>query len=202
VGNSFLYLGDRWAGAWSGQVNESKYVWLPLSFSSNTSLSMSWSPQVSIDAAAGTIGGVGSGSAYEYLKPRNSGKCVDVVSQSTADAASIAQYGCNNGANQQWQVLSLGTGYVQLIARHSNKCLTVPSSSTADSVQVQQAACGSGTNQQWQLTDLGGGSWRVTARHSGKCLDVAGASTADGARIIQYACGSGTNQQWQRVGMS
>ncbi len=32
---SYLYMGDRWAGAWSGPVNESKYVWLPLSFPSS-----------------------------------------------------------------------------------------------------------------------------------------------------------------------
>ena len=26
---SYLYLGDRWAGAWGGPVNDSQYVWLP-----------------------------------------------------------------------------------------------------------------------------------------------------------------------------
>jgi hypothetical protein len=197
---SYLYMGDRWAGAWSGKVNDSRYVWLPLTFGSNTSLSMKWYPRVSIDAAAGTINGEGSGSAYEYLKPRHSGKCLDVVSQSTADGASIDQWGCNSGTNQQWQVLDLGTGYHQLIARNSGKCLTVPSSSTADGVQLQQATCGGGANQQWQISDLGGGYYRVTARHSGKCLDITSGSAADGARAIQYTCTGGNNEQWQRVG--
>lgn len=199
---SYLYLGDRWAGAWSAKVNDSKYVWLPLSFPSNTSASMSWYPRVNIDAATGAVSGSGSGYAYEYPRPRHSGKCLDVISQSTADGTEVAQYGCNSGANQQWQVLDLGTGYHQLIARHSGKCLTVPSSSTADGTRVVQQACGSGTNQQWQLTDLGGGYHRFTARHSGKCLDVVNASTADGARAVQYACNGGTNQQWQRAGVS
>ena len=27
---SYLYLGDRWAGAWGGPVNDSQYVWLPI----------------------------------------------------------------------------------------------------------------------------------------------------------------------------
>ncbi|MBT8224179.1 MAG: family 43 glycosylhydrolase, partial [Dactylosporangium sp.] len=58
---SYLYLGDRWAGAWGGKVNDSKYVWLPLTFSSNTTMSMSWYPRGAIDTAAGTVGGVGSG---------------------------------------------------------------------------------------------------------------------------------------------
>ncbi|MGP3972401.1 family 43 glycosylhydrolase, partial [Streptomyces sp. 6N223] len=29
---AYLYMGDRWAGAWDGPVNESRYVWLPLTF--------------------------------------------------------------------------------------------------------------------------------------------------------------------------
>jgi hypothetical protein len=33
-GTSYLYLGDRWAGAWGGTVNDSQYVWLPLRFPS------------------------------------------------------------------------------------------------------------------------------------------------------------------------
>ncbi|GLI02021.1 RICIN domain-containing protein [Phytohabitans aurantiacus] len=197
---SYLYLGDRWAGAWSGKANDSKYVWLPLSFPSNTSLSMSWYPRVNIDTATGVVSGNGSGNAYETLRPRHSGQCLDVPNQSTADGSEVAQYGCNGGANQHWQPLDLGTGYHQLIARHSNKCLTVPSSSTADGVRVTQQTCGSGTNQQWQITDVGSGYWRLTARHSGKCLDIVSGSTTAGARAIQYACSGGTNQQWQRTG--
>jgi hypothetical protein len=198
---SYLFMGDRWAGAWGGGADDSRYVWLPLTFPSSTSLSMSWYPRLAIDTATGAVTGSGSGYAYEYLKPRHSGKCLDVVSQSVADGADVAQYGCNGGANQQWQVLDLGTGYYQLIARHSNRCLTVPSASTADGTRVVQQACGTGdTAQQWQVTDLGGGYQRFTARHSGKCLDVVSGSTADGARAAQYACGGGTNQQWQRVG--
>ncbi|MFI9638658.1 RICIN domain-containing protein [Micromonospora sp. NPDC051925] len=200
---SYLYLGDRWAGAWGGPVNQSRYVWLPLTFPSGTSLAMNWSPQVSIDTATGVVAGVGGGYAYESLRPRHSGKCLDVLDRSTADAAGVAQYGCNNGSNQQWQLRDLGSGYHQIVARHSDRCLTVPGGSTADSVQVQQFACQSGrTDQQWQLVDVGSGTVRIVARHSGRCLDVAGYSTADGARVIQYACGTGTNQQWQRVGVS
>ena len=158
------------------------------------------STRVNIDTATGVVSGNGSGNAYETLRPRHSGQCLDVPNQSTADGSEVAQYGCNGGANQHWQPLDLGTGYHQLIARHSNKCLTVPSSSTADGVRVTQQTCGSGTNQQWQITDVGSGYWRLTARHSGKCLDIVSGSTTAGARAIQYACSGGTNQQWQRTG--
>lgn len=199
---SYLYLGDRWASAWGGRVNESRYVWLPLTFPSNTSLSMSWHPQVSIDTATGQVAGLGGGYAYETMRARHSGKCLDVLNASTADGTAVAQYGCHNGANQHWQLRDLGTGYHQLVARHSDRCLTVANASTADHATVAQHACQPGrTDQQWQLVDVGAGYLRIVARHSGKCLDVAGYSTADSARVIQYTCGTAANQQFQRAGV-
>jgi hypothetical protein len=98
---SYLYLGDRWAGASGGPVNDSTYVWLPLTFPSNTSLAMTWSPQVSIDAAAGVVQGVGAGQ-YGTLAARHSGKCLDVADNSTADHAAVIQWTCGSGTNQQF----------------------------------------------------------------------------------------------------
>jgi hypothetical protein len=193
---SYLYLGDRWAGAWGGRVNESQYVWLPLQFPSSTTMSMSWTPQVTIDAATGTVqpGAV----PYQQLVARHSGKCADVASGSTADNASLLQWPCGTGTNQQWSVQDVGGGYVRLVARHSGKCADVRDGSTADGVQVIQWACTGGTNQQWRLQDAGGGYVRLVARHSGKCVDVRDASTADRAQLVQWACTGGTNQQWLR----
>ncbi|MBX6355869.1 MAG: RICIN domain-containing protein, partial [Micromonosporaceae bacterium] len=195
---SYLYLGDRWAGAWGGRVNDSQYVWLPLQFPTNTTMTMSWSDQVLIDTATGVIQGVGGGSSSINLVARHSGKCADVSDESTADRAAIIQWRCTGGANQQWQVFDVGGGYVQLRARHSGKCLDVSSGSTADGARLLQWPCGSGANQQWRFQDAGGGYWQLVARHSGKCLDVTGASTADGATLQQWSCTGGTNQQWLR----
>jgi hypothetical protein len=132
------------------------------------------------------------------LTASNSGKCVDVVSASTADGAEIAQYGCSGGGNQRWEFRDLGTGYYQIVAGHSGKCLDVDAASTANNARIIQWTCGSGQNQQWQVQDAGSGRVRLIARHSGKCLDVPSNSTADGTRLIQYACGSGQNQQFTR----
>lgn len=52
---SYLYTGDRWAGAWSGKVNDSQYVWLPLVFESDTSLTLPYYDSIEIDTAKGTI---------------------------------------------------------------------------------------------------------------------------------------------------
>ncbi|MGJ6966749.1 RICIN domain-containing protein [Streptosporangium sp. G11] len=193
----YLYMGDRWAGAWGASVNESQYVWLPITFPSATSMSLTWYPQVSIDTATGVVSGVGS-TPYHRITARHSGKVMDVVSASTANNAEVKQHPWNGGGNQRWHFQDTGGGYFRLVNQNSGKCLDVVSASTADGANVIQYTCGNGTNQQWQWAATGD-HHQLKARHSGKCLDVANASTADGADIQQYACGNGTNQQWTRT---
>jgi hypothetical protein len=191
---SYLYLGDRWGGSWDATVNESRYVWLPLTFPDDRSMSMDWAGELTIDAAAGTL--TPGGGPYQTLTSRNSGKCADVVSQSQAIGAELAQYPCNGGGNQQLWPRDAGDGYVQLVTRHSSMCLAVAGGSTADGANVVQQSCDGGQAQQWEVSDAGGGYVTLTARHSGKCLDVSDESTADGARLIQYACSGAAWQQF------
>jgi hypothetical protein len=193
---SYLYLGDRWGPGFGATYADSQYVWLPLTFPSNTSLVMNGYDQITVDAETGTASGVAG--SYVSLAARHSGKCADVVNASTANNAELVQYTCGSGYNQQFSQRDAGSGYVQLVARHSGLCLDVANASTADSAQIIQYTCGSGSNQQFQLQDAGSGYYRIVARNSGKCLDVASAATANGARIKQYSCNGGTNQQWQR----
>ncbi|WP_144124178.1 RICIN domain-containing protein [Catellatospora sichuanensis] len=196
AGTSYLYLGDRWAGAWSGPVNDSQYVWLPLTFPSSTSMSMNWHPQITIDAAAGTITGISP--TYYRVTNRNSGRVMDVVSNSTANNAEVKQYTWNGGGNQKWQFEDAGGGYFRIVNQNSGKCLDVANASTANGANIIQWTCGAGTNQQWQWAAIGS-YFQIKARHSGKCLDVVSSGTGDGADIQQYTCGSGNNQQWTRT---
>lgn len=193
---SYLYLGDRWAGAWGGPVNDSQYVWLPISFPSSTSMSLSWSPSITIDTAAGTI--TANSPTYYRITAQHSGRVMDVVNVSTADNAEVKQYGWNGGANQKWEFQDAGGGYVRLVSQHSGKCLDVADGSTADGANIIQYSCNGGQNQQWQWV-AAGSYFQLRARHSGKCLDVVNANTADGADIQQYTCGGGTNQRWSRT---
>jgi hypothetical protein len=191
---SYLYLGDRWAGAWDGPVNDSRYVWLPLTFPDSTTMSMNWAAEVTIDTAAGTV--TPGGGPYQRLASRHSGKCADVVSQSQAAGAEVAQYPCHGGGNQAFWQRDAGEGYVQLVARHSSMCLAVADGSTANAAKVVQQPCDGGQAQQWQPADAGGGYITLTARHSGKCLDVLDESTADGIRLVQYTCSDANWQQF------
>ncbi|WP_329125761.1 RICIN domain-containing protein [Streptomyces sp. NBC_01465] len=191
-GTSYLYLGDRWGNSFGRTVNDSRYVWLPLTFPTSTSMAMSWYPQTTVDTAAGTVAGVSA--AYETLTARHSGKCVDVPDQSILYGVAVGQYTCNSGANQKFWFQDTGDGYVRLMGRQSSLCLT--ETSTA----VVQQACAGTTDQQWKVTTNSAGYVALAARVSGECLDVSGGSTANSAAIITYACSGATNQQWKRAG--
>ncbi|MFI7705020.1 RICIN domain-containing protein [Nonomuraea sp. NPDC049480] len=196
-GTSYLYMGDRWAGAWGGPVNDSRYVWLPVQFPGNTTMSLTYARELTIDAAAGTITATGSG--YDRLAVRHSGKCADVRNASTANLAPVIQYTCGSGTNQQWRIQSVSGGYVQIVTRHSGKCLDVDGVSTADGAALQVYGCGNGHNQQWQVQDAGGGYVRLVARHSGKCADLPSSSQANDVQFKQYPCNGGQNQQFTRT---
>ncbi|WP_371599874.1 RICIN domain-containing protein [Streptomyces sp. NBC_00564] len=188
-GTSYLYMGDRWGNAFGGTVNDSRYVWLPLTFPTSTTMSMSWSPEVTLDTTAGTVSGTSA--TYETLIARHSAKCADVTSQSLWQGAQIKQYDCNGGNNQKFWFKSLGSGYYQLMGRGSSLCLT------EGATNVTQENCTGATSQQWTVTASGGYS-TLKSRASGECLDVNGASTANSAALITYTCTGGTNQQWTR----
>ncbi|MDQ0584175.1 RICIN domain-containing protein [Streptomyces rishiriensis] len=189
-GTSYLYLGDRWGNAFGGTVNDSRYVWLPLTFPTTTSLSMSWSPELTIDTAAGTV--TGTSATYNTLIARHSGRCADVTSQSLWAGAQIKQYDCNGGNNQKYWFKSVGSGYYQLVVRSSSLCVQ----ENANTVS-QENCSATATGQQWSLT-TSGTYVNVKSRASGECLDVNGASTANSAALITYTCNGGTNQQWTR----
>jgi hypothetical protein len=188
---SYLYLGDRWGNSFGKTVNDSRYVWLPLTFPSATSLSMAWSPELVIDSAAGTV--TGNGGPFESLTARHSGKCADIPSASIIEGVSLKQYACNGGGNQKFWFKATGDGHVQLMARHSSLCLT------DGSAGVSQETCSTAPAQQWKVTQNAAGYVTLTARVSGECLDVSDASVLDSARLITYACNTAANQQFKRT---
>ncbi|WP_369142716.1 RICIN domain-containing protein [Streptomyces sp. R44] len=198
-GTSYLYMGDRWGNSMGGMVQDSQYVWLPLKFPTKTTMTMDYSPKVTIDAAAGKVTGMNV--IWETLSVRHSGKCADVSNFDSADGAPIIQWGCGGDINQQYWFRNVGTsGYVQIMARNSGKCLEVSGASTEDGALVIQKTCGSAKSQHWKVEPTGDAGYsRLVARLSGKCLDVADYSYADGAKIDQWTCSGGQNQQWERT---
>ncbi|MFB7939870.1 RICIN domain-containing protein [Streptomyces sp. NPDC056049] len=195
AGTSYLYMGDRWGNSMGGMVNDSQYVWLPLKFPTATTMTMDYHPQITVDAAAGTVQGLGT---WETLTASHSGKCADVADRSTADGAALIQWGCANSVNQQFWLKPAGTNRVQIVARYSGKCLAPKDGSTADGAAIAQYPCNGTTGQQWRVTSSGG-TVQLSGSASGKCLDVTNQSTADGTALIQWSCNSGANQKWLRT---
>jgi hypothetical protein len=83
----------------------------------------------------------------------HSGKCLTVKGGSVADYAPIIQYGCNNGGNEEWHLLTVTIdnvyGPVILINRASQSCVTVKGGLTADKTPLQLYHCNGGANQAW-----------------------------------------------------
>ena len=186
---SYLYLGDRWAGAWNEPVNNSQYVWLPIAFPTSTTMSLSWYPSITVDTVSGAV--TGNPPTYYRLTNRAGGLVMDTVDASTANNAEVRQYAWNGGTTQRWEFQLAEPGYLRIVNQGSGKCLDVSDASTADGANIIQYACGNGRNQQWQWTAVDG-YYQLRARHSGKCLEAAGAD------IQQATCGTGVNQQWSR----
>ncbi|MEV7886466.1 family 43 glycosylhydrolase [Streptomyces sp. NPDC002817] len=138
------------------------------------------------------------GAANNHLLNRNSGKCADVWSLSTADGAAVNSGNCNSGANQQWVPTAVGSNY-QLVNVNSGKCLQIAGASTANGAAAVQSTCTGASHQLWTKTPVIGGYVTYTNVNSGKCLEVAGASTANGAALDQSTCATGANYQWMVV---
>ncbi|MBD0378956.1 RICIN domain-containing protein [Paenibacillus sedimenti] len=197
---SFLYMGDRWGGAMGSKVMDSRYVWLPLTFPTSTSLSMSWGSSVTIDTATGTITASSPAidtSAYYLLENRNSGRDLNVRSQGTANGDDLEQYMNNGWYSGQWQFVSAGSGYYKIVNRNSGRLIGVSSGSTADGAIIEQWADGGWTSQQWQIIDSGGGNFKLKNRATGKLIDISGGSKTDGANAIQWTDNGGKNQQFR-----
>ena len=199
---SYLYMGDRWAGAWSGPVNSSRYVWLPLSFPTATTMSMTWYPKLTIDAATGTVTGVPfsiNTNTYYELVSRKSGKLLNVRGSSTASGADAEQWNDGNLTSQQWKFIDAGSGYYKIQNRNSGLILGLTSGGTADGTIIEQWTDGGWTSQHWQLIDAGGGFYKLKNRASGKLIDISSGSLDDGANAIAWTDNGGANQQWQIV---
>jgi hypothetical protein len=194
AGTSYLYAGDRWAGAWSGPYLDSMYVWLPLTFSSNTALAMAGFQTITINAAAGTI--TGANPSFSFTG-KASGKVMEVKGASTADHATVDQFTSNGGNHQRWTLDYDGAGYFRVTNVNSGKLLDVPSASTADGAALVQFTSNGGNNQKWRVIDLGGGAVRLLNKNSGKVAEVFQSSSADTAAIDQWTVNGGANQIWQ-----
>ena len=187
---SYIYMGDRWN---SSTLGDSRYVWLPLTVSVHA-LSMSWTANWTVNASTGTITNNLPGPWYKIVGVQSS-KVLDVVSNSTADAANVDLWTSNGGYNQNWALITVGS-HTELVNRWSGLAMEVSGASTANGGNVDQYTYSGGTHQLWDLTIVSGSKYKITNVNSGKVVDVTNQSTSDGANIEQYTYNGGNNQLW------
>ena len=196
---SFLYTGDRWAGAWSGKVNDSQYVWLPLVFTSDTKLELPYYESISIDAEKGKISeNILDKTKYKIVN-RNSGKLLNVKDFSTLEAAEIVQLSDKNDESQQWYIIDVGNGYKKISNVKSGKSLDVKDASTANGGVLIQYTSNGGNNQHWEILNTNDGYFKIKSKASNKLVDVYKWSTDENAIIQQWEDVAGENQHWQLI---
>ncbi|WP_341280050.1 RICIN domain-containing protein [Paenibacillus sp. FSL H8-0537] len=197
---SFLYMGDRWAGAWGGAVNTSEYVWLPITFPSSTTMTLDWADQLTIDTATGTITGtvappVNTTSWYKITN-RASSKLLGVTSGGTTDGVQIEQYTDGGWTSQHWQFTDVGGRYYTIKNRNSGKVMDITSSSVADGATVIQYTSNGGLNQQFRILSAGSGYFKIMNVKSRKVLYITGGSSDNGADAIQWTDDNNTNKHF------
>jgi len=172
--------------------------------------------QALLDAAktfvVGTPNGTASQSVWvgadEGMSPftsalvvQHSGQCLDVYAGSQENGATLIQWPCHSGSNQQFEmkpVAGLDEVYT-LVAQHSGKCLDVLGGLQTNGAPLIQWSCTGGGNQQFKVEPVGS-QFQLVAQHSGKCVGVAGSSAQNGAPLVQQSCTGGGNQRWQVPG--
>jgi non-reducing end alpha-L-arabinofuranosidase len=140
-------------------------------------------------AAAGysfTGGGNGGQSNIELVGGQ-SGRCLDVAGQSSANGAQAQLWDCSGNANQRWTYTS-----GRQLQVYGNKCLDASGQGTGNGTNVVIWDCNGQSNQQWNVNTDG----TITGVQSGRCLDANGAATANGTKAILWSCNGGSNQRW------
>jgi hypothetical protein len=122
----------------------------------------------------------------------STGRCLDVLSNATANGSAVGIWDCNGGNNQLWE----RTSAEQLRSVSAQRCLDVYGQNTADGTYNIIYDCGStATNQKWRPPTVTTGA-PVKSTFSAKCLATEGASSANGAKTIIKTCDASTNQDW------
>ncbi|MFJ1958252.1 PQQ-dependent sugar dehydrogenase [Streptomyces microflavus] len=122
------------------------------------------------------------------VKSASSGRCLDVVAQSTQPESPVNIFDCNGQANQLWTFTAVG----ELRVYGNAMCLDVLGQDTTAPATLQIYTCTGGQNQKWLIN----GNGTITGAQSGLCLDVTGDGTANSTPVALWTCNGQRNQEW------
>jgi poly(3-hydroxybutyrate) depolymerase len=125
-------------------------------------------------------------SGNQEIVGQQSGRCLDINNNTTANGTQAQLWDCNGGSNQRFTY----TGAKQLVV-YGNKCLGV-GQSAGSGTPAAIWDCSGQADQQWNVNPDG----TITAVQSGLCLDAVGQGTTNGTKVQLWSCTGGANQHW------
>jgi hexosaminidase len=124
-----------------------------------------------------------------------SGRCLDVIGNTSASGAAVAIWDCHGEANQRWTLTTAGE--LRVTIGGVTKCLDAYGSQTANGTAIQIWNCHGRANQRWTIN----ANSQIVGEQSGKCLDVYNGEKVNGSAVKLYTCASSTigNQAFIRA---
>jgi hypothetical protein len=131
---------------------------------------------------------------YYTIQNLNSHEILDILSASTAQGASLVQWGNHLGMSQQWDLVPTGSLY-EIVNRHSGLVLDDYHSGNTDGTPVVQWANHDGLSQLWYLVPDGVND-QIVNFNSNRVLDVYHSGVTNGTPVVQWNSHNGASQQW------
>ena len=150
-------------------------------------------------ALAGAVTVQAQFSGNYQLQNEASGLSMNVSGNSTANGASIIQWGYSGSANELWKFIPTSGGYYQINSVLSGKDAVVQGASTSNGAKIIQWSFGSAGNDQWKPVQNSDGSYTFYNLHSGKVIDDPGSSTAQNTQFDQWSANGGANQKFKVI---
>lgn len=126
----------------------------------------------------------------------NSQMALNVSGGSSANSASIEQYGYDGWNSQKWQLVEVESGYYKIVNKNSGLVLDISGRSSASGASCIQYTYNGGWNQQWQLQETSDGYYQLVNRNSNMVLEISGSAGTNGGLCVQAANTESSNQKW------
>jgi endoglucanase len=157
-------------------------------------------------ASAGAAHGAGPVEAADsdslHIVNQGSGKCFDVVNQSTSPGAKLQQVGCKDIGGQRFTFVSAGNGTYNIVAANTGLCVDVIYAGSGNFVPTQLWYCNGAGNQRFAIVDVGAGPVQYHALEpahvSGYCLRAdPQRPLSDNAAVMQFSCNGDSAEHWR-----
>jgi hypothetical protein len=152
-----------------------------------------------VDNWGGSSGSTLTG--WYKLVSENSGLCLNVAGDSSAEGANIIQWACGAYSNEYFSFTPVSGGY-EITAQNSGLCVNVSGNSLSQGAQIIQWPYlgATYTNEVWAVSAPDSqGYVTIAAVSSGQVLSVDNSSLGNGATVIQWGNAEVPAQKWLLV---